>query len=503
MRMPSRRAGLTVRAGKRRFVLAGVLLVAGGVPSVTGTVAHGAACQYAAGLGHGWSVLASPPFTAGPTSTNRFKNYPFFMGNGAIFAAVQGNGQTLLATNGTQIMKTTNGGCTWQTTYTFEQGNLGQDPPALAPVSGTEDTSGFTGVYEIQAFAAPRYGGSTHKVYAVIASAGIGTTLVTGEVATAPVTLLVSSNDGSSWQQVSASPSITAPAIPRCYPPVDPYNGPLEMVAAPSNPNTVYLVCGTNGYVGDSSLKRPTGSTDLDLYESTDGGASWVARTVPTSFAFGVPLRGLAVDPKNPAHVWLATNYSTTSSTPNVPTPTLWYSPDAGQHWSKSATGGAVYGRGDPRYPESVALTGEFGVDTSKAGAVTLARGVSGVLRSADNGAHWQTLAPTSQPGVVAAHSVFGPNGDLFVVRDFGVPATYPGPTYCSNTACSWEQLFRVRGSKTTAIPTPGHLISDFYGLQTAGTIKVTVYGYGLLKSAGTGGNGAANSVLLAWTGAP
>jgi hypothetical protein len=495
-----------VPAGKRRLVVAALLLVAGGgVPSVTGTVAQGAVCQYTSSLGHGWSVLAPPPFTAGPTSTNRYQYYPFFMGNGAIYAAVPGSGQTLLATNGTQIMKTTNGGCTWQATYTFAQGDLGQDPSALAG-SGV-DTNPVTGAYEIQGFATSRYPGSAHTAYAVLAVANsLPAALATENTVSPPVVILQSTNDGSSWQQVNPSPSAAAPAVPRCYAPGDPAYGPLRLVAAPSNPNTVYLLCGTNGHTIDYAATLATGPSDLSLYESADGGVSWVQRTVPTYQANGVPLQALAVDPGNDGRVWLATNLSSVpGSTANLQIPTLWFSSDSGQHWTAKATGGTVFVRGDPKNPQSVSLTGEFGVDLSKTSHVALARGANGVLRTTDRGVHWQTVATTSASGVVAAHSIYVPNGDLYVVRDFGVPPGYAGPTYCTNTSCSWEQMFRIRGSKTTAIPSPGRAISDFYGLQSAGGSNAAIYGYALMKTTPSGldhfGSASNRAVFLSWTG--
>jgi hypothetical protein len=497
------RTGLTVRAGKRRFVLAGVLLVAGGVPTVTGTVAHGAACQYAASLGHGWSVLATPPFTAGPTAVNRFIHYPYTMGNGALFSALPGNAQTLVSTNGTQIMRTTNGGCTWRAVYTFAQGDLGPDPSAAQGADAGSE--GYEGAYEIQAFAAPRYAGTGHTMYAVAAVSGSVPALVASQFTVSPpVVMLKSTDDGASWQQLNSLPTAAAVAVPRCFTPADPFNGPLRVTMAPSNPEIVYLACGTNGYTVDGAMKVATGTGDLSLYESTDGGVSWVQRTTPTTEAYGVPLQGLAVDPRHPERAWLATNWSYVSGGSKAQTPSLWRSADSGQHWTKSATGRSVTEAADTKYPQptSVALTGEFGVDMGPSGDVTLARGESGVLRANGGGPGWQTLARSPARGTVVAHSVFAASGDLYVVRDYGVPAGYAGPTYCTNTTCSWEQLFRVRGAKTTAIAPPGHLISDFYGLQSSGNTKVTtIYGYAMLKSVSTGASGATRNVFLCWTG--
>lgn len=474
----------------RRSTAAGLLLAATGFMLPSLTTAHAAAaCQYAAGIGGGWTKLATPPFTVGPTSTNRYRYYPFIYGGGALYGLVPGNGQVLLATNGSQIMRSTNRGCTWNAVYTYQGGDLGQDPPqvdqALQPTG--EDSSAATGELVISAFAFPRYQSHQQRLYALIAPSWnvAGPALVAQLVMGVPATFITSSDDGQTWSSVTPSPSASAPAIPDCAPP-DSLDQAVRLAVAPSDPKVLYLACGGGAY-GDAFIGQAANGarSDLRLYESTDGAVSWVQRTTPTTEAQGVPMQGLAIDPQHPERLWLATNESTTATATGQSWPSAWYSSDSGRTWASRAVGGKASYDGDPAFAMSVAYCcGEFGVDVSPTGDASVANATGGVLFSRDSGKHWSTYATGGGPaGTMIVHSVFAPNGDLYALRDIGVPPKYEGPAFCANGVTSYEQLVRVRNGRTAVIATPRPAIGDFFGLQTTGSAHATtILGFGQIR---------------------
>lgn len=494
------------RSSVRRSLAAATVLVATGVTPAAIQAHAASACQYAASIGRGWSQLAIPPFTVGPTSTNKYRYYPFYLGGDAIYGLVPGSGQVLLATNGSQIMRSTNRGCTWSPVYTYQGGDLGQDPPqvdqALQP-TGT-DSAGATGTTVISAFAFPRYQAKQQRLYAAVAPSGnVGPSLAAQFVAGVPVTILTSTDDGQAWSAVTPAPSANAPAIPGCEAP-DQLAESLRLSVATSDPRVLYLACGGNAY-GNAVMTRAAdgASSDLRLYESTDGGASWVQRTTPTTEAEGVPLQGLAVDPHHPERLWLATNDSTTATASNVAHPTAWYSADSGRTWSAKATGGKANLNGDPKFAESIGYCcGEFGVDVAPSSASTVANATNGVSVSTDAGNHWSTYATGGGPaGTIIVHSVFAPSGDLYGVRDLGLPPNYQGPVFCANGAMSYEQLVRVHGKKTSVVPTPSRVIADFFGLESTGTQhSTTLLGFAQVRPNPSNCQ-MYNNVGLLWTG--
>lgn len=468
----------------RRHALTVLMLSAAVISPSTLSANAAPACAGAAPLGHGWSVLATPPFTQGPAPGARFA-WPV-----AIIAAVPGTGDVLLATNGTQILRSANSGCTWNPVYSLAEGYLGHDPAGY-------DDQGLGGSYAIVSFGAPRYG-QARSVYAFAAVEGLTASTATQFVAAPPILILKSADAGVSWQTVTATPSVTAPAVPRCSNPLAPETA-LRAAVASSDPNTLYLVCPSFSENNvDGAIGKATLPGDPLVYESTDGGSSWMLRTGPTTRSGGVPAQGLAIDSKDPSKVWLVTINSSQSGPP-VYTPTLWYSPDSGVHWVSRATGGQVrdpsYGS-DANVKSSVARLGEFGVDSAPtAGVAALARGSFGALQVASSSAKSKSVA--WRVGAIAVHAIYGPNEDLYVVQDFGVPAGYGAP-YCDNVSSSWEHLTRYRNGKSVLLPSPGRLVADFYGLQSAGTARTAIYGYGKLWSNSSTCSSVRN-VLLSW----
>jgi len=152
-------------------------------------------------------------------------------------------------TNGTSVMRTTDGGCSWHTAY-----ELGRES-----VEGHTYTASNARILKV---VVPETGG---RVLLSIAETVVNQTRPH---------VLVSTNAGQSWQSGDAG--------------LPPLGSPTTLVVASSSPDVAYLAVDLGGGTIDS------------IYASSDGGHSWEPRSQRISADF----EGFEVDPIVPNELW-------------------------------------------------------------------------------------------------------------------------------------------------------------------------------------------------------
>ncbi len=181
-----------------------------------------------------WTVIPGPSFPAGPAA----------MTDLAIDERVAGR---VFATNGRSVMRSTDGGCSWQHSYTVGEESAATYTPASARIVKIE------------------VGPGSGRVYAAIAETVVNQTRPH---------IVVSPNAGRSWQSGDAG--------------LPPLGSPEALVVASSSPDTAYLALDLGGGTIDS------------IWASSDGGRTWEARDQH----LGGEFVGLEVDPLAPSELW-------------------------------------------------------------------------------------------------------------------------------------------------------------------------------------------------------
>jgi hypothetical protein len=253
-------------------VLAAGGLVVGSLALATAVRASVAPCNTGGitPVANGWLRIAAPHFsTAGKLRA---------------FAVARSTADRIYATNGTEVTRSTDSGCTWKSVFTTPTA-----PTAATPFSAA--TAAITSIVTTR----------STRVYLVVAD-------------TIHPHVVVSEDGGTSWHTsdnglVDSSGATQPPAL----------------VAADS-PGTLYLLTH-----GASAAGVGTG-TDL-LFASTDDGASWAPRVLAAggllSSTSAPSFHGMSVDPANPDALWAGTSSG------------LLRSPDGGQSWNSVAIGGS------------------------------------------------------------------------------------------------------------------------------------------------------------------
>ncbi len=191
-----------------------------------------------------WTTIPAPEFPAGPVGMTSYSIDPH-------------NPATIFVTNGVVIMRTRDGGCSWNQAFSLE----------LLPSLDKPISSANSAIKEIvvpEAVEVP----TTRSVYAVIEE----------KVGPAARPHLAASYDtGRSWTvHQQGLPPVTG--------------GVLGFAVAPSDPDILYLQVRHN----------PAGADDV-VYASRDAGATWEQRSTPGD---GVAVN-LTVDPQDPEELWL------------------------------------------------------------------------------------------------------------------------------------------------------------------------------------------------------
>jgi hypothetical protein len=274
-----------------------------------------------ADAGGGWLEL-HPGFTVGPANVTITATAPF-------------RPDLIYATNGTQVMRTENGGCDWR--VVLDAGTLA-GLPVRSPLPGS-----------ITALAAPSSATATKRVYVAARV----------EVPDSPLgrpVVYVSSDRGQPGTWSSSDTAVDGTPRASTLPP----SGVITALSACN------LYADTAYAVVDAT---PDGPSTASLYETTDGGATWQRRTsLVTTFA---PTR-LVVNPVIPSRVYAVVGGQ------------LLLSDDSGQVMRQVGPGGtsvsdvaSAVGSGYVRVAQSRLNGGQ--VDVSTDGGVTWATRAGGL----------------------------------------------------------------------------------------------------------------------------
>lgn len=378
----------------RRVAVAALLAFAGlGTWLAPGGLANG---PCAAGPPAGWSAPAAPAFPGNAAGTAAGSPTDV----GTTMLALPDAANVLLESDGSEIYRSANGGCSWTPVFSVTSG-LGAadvDPPY----------PNETLPWYVSRLVAPSYPSRSSTVYAVLepnvlaaAAASVAVDL--------PFRVAVSPDAGATWR-LQPLPTPSARDYPRCA-------GIWNAAVASSDPRVLYVDCAIAGPV-DTDLIRATGGSTAStsyLFRSADTGATW---TLTTPLGPPDPLLGLAVDPGGANALWA---YET-SPVHNSPDWTLivWHSVDAGSHWSsQTVVIGHVPSTGLSGMPNTAGLD-VIRPRGSRTTRLIAWLGAAGVFQSTNGGASWKPLAriESSCPCHSVSFVTTSPDtGDVFVLR--------------------------------------------------------------------------------------
>lgn len=273
-----------------RTALAGVLL-ATVIGSTSGSAATtNTACPGVKHVGR-WDQLTPPTFPSAPQDAANQDERHIADGWGAFTTAVDPTDPNrLFVSNGYVLMRSTDGGCTWQQAFSLY--------PEGAPTDGSTDVQPWVDpnylIRDIEV-AGPSGNGVLPHVYLALAD------FVEPIVTLEPVYIAASADGGTHW----AAHPVTADTGPAGrYQSAARYYDGADVFASPSSPTTVYY--GTVFY-GDEVIGE---SRTYTLLVSRDAGSTWqIASAVPLESGGMSEL----VDPRDPKVVWRA--YDTTGGT--------------------------------------------------------------------------------------------------------------------------------------------------------------------------------------------
>jgi hypothetical protein len=378
----------------RRAVVTGLLAFAG--------VGTGLA---PAGLASDACVLGPPPGWSAPTA-------PVFPGNavgsaagsptniGTTMLAVPDAANVLLESDGSEIYRSANGGCSWTPAFdvTSGLGAAGVDPP----------DPNETLPWYVSRLVAPSYPSRSSTVYAVL-EPNIYAAFASSTAVDLPFRVAVSLDAGVTWR-LQPLPPPSARDWPRC-------NGLWGAAVASSDPRVLYVDCDVTGAVDGGAILATGGSraNSSYVYRSADSGATW---TLTTPVGPLDPPLGLAVDPTDAKQLWA---YQTSPVHNSADwTMILWHSRDAGAHWSsQTVVIGHVPANGLSGAPNAA------GFDVVRPRGSRTTRliawlGAAGVFQSTNGGGSWKPLVRVGSSCPcrgVSFVTTSAETGDVFVLR--------------------------------------------------------------------------------------
>jgi photosystem II stability/assembly factor-like uncharacterized protein len=137
------------------------------------------------------------------------------------------------------------------------------------------------------------------------------------------------------------------------------------------------------------------------LYKTTDAGLTWSLAFQPPAQDQNSEVTGVALDPRNPAHIWLGTVVSG-----------VYRSTDAGHTWAH------VGGSGFPPHAWVTALA-----VSPFDGRLVYVSTINGLYRTSDNGKTWRAVSGPWSPG--PAGTIYGVTFDPVQRRHLYVGAYY------------------------------------------------------------------------------
>lgn len=282
----------------RRLVTALVAMTLIAAGSVVTTAGAGTGCASATNVGHGWTLINPPPGLGVDGVAGQGSVPPRYTD----FTTVPGEPATLLVSDGAEIWRSGDAGCSWQSVY-----SIGTDLPAAWE----------TTPYTVTQFAAADPG--THggdRVYALL-TPGFNTSFVLSVGVAAPTLVLLSTDGGKTWtlRQPPAGPDVVGQ--PRCL-------GVTSVSVSPADQQVIDMVC--VGGAADQLAEGLQHQSPHQAFRSTNGGVTWQQMNYPISFG----ANNLAADPYSPNVIW-AVGESPVSGSYYL---TVYRSADGGATWS-------------------------------------------------------------------------------------------------------------------------------------------------------------------------
>jgi hypothetical protein len=323
-----------------------------------------------------------------------------------------------MATDGSVIFRSADGGCSWSTAYT-----LGAAVPQPQLI----------GAYYIATLAAaPALRGvNSRRVYALAAPA-FGPS-VAASLSVEPPDLVVRSDDaGASWQLVQPQPTADHPDAARCD------GGSAGLVTvSPVSPDSLYVTCHVGESDGAVNSARRGGGT-IVTFGSIDGGHSWLALPSPEN---SETLFQVLADPVQSRTVWRLANVTK----PGTASLMIWRSQDGGMTWK----GSPVPIPGTSETTPTLAAVGD-GTRSSK----VLVAATFGVFETRD-ALRWRTVTKAVSAYTLqrAFYSRGGAEVDIVLGTD----------DKCTGSARTLR-LLRLRSGARPRIITPSDTRGVFFG---------------------------------------
>lgn len=362
---PGRRLDAVDRA--RRRLLAVVLVVIATVTSPMAVVANATECPGVVSRGQ-WSTIAKPAWSTAPADAKHRE-----LGNlaGARFVARSlavdpVSPRRLFATDGYELMRSLDGGCSWRRVFSLYA--------ADAPTDASSDTFPWLKRgYFIKSVVV-----ATKGVVYLTLSAGFGDVGV--QVSTAPLFVAASNNGGETWltRQVMTGNSpenrVTSTA----------FASNLRIFAAPSDPATVYAIATWYG-----ALFEYEQTDSYKVLVSRDGAKTWTFVREGPLGSVSDPSYSAVVDARQPNTIWSTGSYGYGFG--KVKSFGVYRATDSGKSFGPVLTGKPPGAHGfDPSF-----------LTTSTDGSRTcvLARSTVAAYISTDGGGQWTTLPPLPGQG--------------------------------------------------------------------------------------------------------
>lgn len=371
-----------MRLNRSKFVLSGAALVVSGIAFSVPPAAVAAQCASTQIDMGRWSAVE---MTASPSLPE--------LGSSAIVAStvVGQDPSVVLATDGISVFRSTDGGCTWRTTYTMGAADYWSG-------GGIASAYSITSIVDNHS-AAPA---NRHVIYLALSPNQLNVfTFVTLFGAAPPELFAVSNDGGQTFALVQSAPTVATPIVPECLSP------PTAVVVPPANSRTIYLQCG-GGLAQGAVDDELAGGGPSYIYRSDDGGRSWSLQSLPTypqySGTWFVP------GPK-PKELWMVGGWMRPNSHSEYLA--VWHTTDNGAHWSMSTPAGKP-GVGIGSTGISVDMTSGGG-----RGERVVTYAPIGVYETIDSGKHWTKLS-----GIDLANTDETPVFAFFVKRSTYVLTT-------------------------------------------------------------------------------
>lgn len=420
----------------------------------------------------GWGRAVAPSYFTVPTTpspastvTDQYSNQT------TAWTVLGGDKPVLLASDGSEIVRSVDGGCSWTVAFTVS----GALTSAAYDLPDPVNTQPY---YVVSLIAVPGVGNES-RAYAVLGpGGGLGLSTFAGS---APPALIVASTDaGASWSITTLDVTAAASTLPHCV--AFHWAG-----VAPTKPDVLYLYCQTGLADQLSNEAVHNSSSGAVLYRTTDRGATWSQQLFPSDYVI-TSSPAIAVDPRVPSRVWVVGNRAKGIEEEAVAD----YSDDGGP-WK---TAGVVL----PRVRMNLAPS--FGIDawaSGKSARLLVWSTTEGIRESRDNGQSWRTVAAPADGAGVAQRRVplyakvlYFENGDIAAVQRAGQD--------CATWRTTLQRFSGDTGHASLLPSMPsgwGARLGGFEAAQTAGRRHPALFGMATVN----GSSGCGTAFLASYRG--